>query len=829
MSGREGTGVLDLGGSWGLTWSDGQRGMHPDPTGRDAEVGDAIEACVPGEVHLDLLRAGIIPDPYRGTGVLASRWVEEYVWYYRREFEAPAQVDQAWLVFEQLDLAARVFVNGELAGTHANSFRPCRIEVSSLLVPGTNLVTVEIESGLFHVSDRAGHGYGKYRDVLLHKRHWLRKPQSQFTWDWSTRLVNVGISGAVRLEWTSQPVRLDRLVVLQETDEDLSRARVTVRAFVEGLSDTEVAATLRAQVGDRPPAETEIAVAPGLHAYDMVVEVADPPLWWPAGTGPQTLTRVSATLSSGGVEVGSGERRIGFRHVNVDQPPDRDGGRRFIVRVNGRPIFCKGANLVPADMIFQRIDGARSQRLVDLAVEANFNFLRVWGGGLYESDALYDACDERGVLVWQEFIYACSRYPSTDPGFLDDVAEEARHQVRRLAHHPSLVVWCGNNENEWGMWDWGFDRDVALPDHALYHIVLPRIMSAEDPTRFYQPSSPWSPDGSHPNADHVGDQHPWTVGFANGDFRDYRDLACRFPNEGGILGPTALPTMRECLEGGPEQVDSFAWRIHDNVNAEHAHAMLRQWLGLEPRDLSVEDYTYWAGLLQGEGLREYTENFRRRMFASSSAIFWMYNDCWPATRSWTVVDYNLRRTPSFHPVRRAMAPVSVVVAAEGDEVCIVGVNDGDEAVRGRLRFGLLDVAASQYLLDRSLDVELPANAATPLARVPRDAWGDPSRVIAFAMLDGENGALLARSRLILPLYREVEWPDTEVRVRLDGGEAVFESDAFAWGVCIDLDGDRPLGDNFFDVFPGVPHRIPWAAEEPPRVLAWGNRLGRKTQ
>jgi beta-mannosidase len=566
-----------------------------------------------------------------------------------------------------------------------------------------------------------------------------------------------------------------------------------------------------------------VTVRPGLQVHEIVVPVEEPPLWWPIGLGPQNLAGVQWSLSAGGQNYGQGLRRVGFRHVNVDQPEDPEGGRRFIVRVNGRPVFCKGANWVPADMVMSRTEDRRYQQLVDLAVEANFNFLRVWGGGLYETDDFYEACDERGILVWQEFIFACSRYPTTDPEFLADVRMEATHQVRRLAHHPSLVVWCGNNENEWGAWDWGFEKGVALPDHALYHTVLPRILAAEDPSRFYQPSSPWSPDGSHPNADHVGDQHPWSVGFANRDFRDYRRMAGRFPNEGGVLGPTSLPTMRQCLGGGPEEVGSFAWRIHDNVNGPHADAMVEEWLGLDPYALSVEEYTYWAGLVQGEGLREYCDNFRRRMYATSSAIFWMYNDCWPATRSWTVVDYNLRRTPAFAPVRRAMAPVSVVVAEDGDRIGVFGVNDTDCAVRGRLRFGVLAIATSDYVLDRCSDVELAPNASTLLAEIPRAELRDPRTTAAFAMLE-DGGSLVSRGRLFLPRYHEIAWPEAEVRVRVENGEAVFESDSFAWGVCIDLDGDRPLADNFFDVWPGIPHRLPWSEARAPRVLHVGNAL-----
>lgn len=828
MSEESGVRTLDLSGEWKLTWSDGQRGCVPDPVVAAPE--GMIDAQVPGEIHLDLWRAGVISDPYAGLGCLEARWVEEYIWYYRREFDAPEDLERAWLVFEELDLTARVYLNGELIGSHHNFFRPCWIDVSKRVLPGRNLLVVQIESGLYEVSDRQGAGYGinqHHRHVELTKRHWLRKPSFQFTWDWSTRLINVGISGPVRLEWTEQPVRLDRVVALAATDEDLRHARVTVRAFAEGLSDVPVDCRLEATVEGGTTVGADIKVAPGLHSYEVVLDVQDPDLWWPIGVGPQSLSEVTATISTGDRVIGSAIKRVGFRTVRFDQSPDPAGGTRFILEVNGRPVFCKGANLVPSDMIMQRIDRNRYEKLVDLAVEANFNFLRVWGGGLYEPDDFYDLCDERGILVWQEFSFACSRFPATDPGFYDEVKLEATHQVRRLAHHASLIAWCGNNEIEEGYWNWGFDRGVVFPDYSLYHLVLPRILAQEDPTRYYQPSSPWSPDGTNPRNDMVGDQHPWTVGFANGDFRDYRKMISRFPNEGGIQGPTALATMRECLQGGPEQVHSFAWRIHDNSNGPHADVMLDLWLGLDSSSLRVEEYTYWAGLIHGEGLREYCENFRRRMFSSACAAFWMYNDCWPATRSWTIVDYRLRRTPAFAPVQRAMAPVAIVVAEDPDAIRVFGVNDTNETIEGHLRYGLLELGGA-YPLDRETGAVLQPNASTLLAEFALTEWSD-QQAIAFGLLTDSDGRLISRGRLIRPLFKDIDWPESKLDVRVEGGVAIFESDTFCWGVCLDLEGEEPLADNFFDVWPGVPHAISWAGSEPPRVLRVGNTLPQVAQ
>jgi beta-mannosidase len=479
-------------------------------------------------------------------------------------------------------------------------------------------------------------------------------------------------------------------------------------------------------------------------------------------------------------------------------------------------------------MIFARLDRSRYATLVDRALEAHFNLLRIWGGGLYESDDLYDLCDERGVLLWQEFIFACAKYPVHDEQFLADVRREATYQVRRLASHPSLIVWCGNNEMEEGAHHWGYEKGIAHPDYALFHLVLPVIVKQEDGGRYYQPSSPFSPDHESPRRSDMGDQHPWTVGFADTDFRKYRDMASRFPNEGGILGPTALPTVLACLPDGQRRPHSLAWRVHDNGVAAwggdmpYPDAMLMQWLGKSIREMSIEDYVYWAGVVQGEGLTEYIRNFRRRMFDTSSAIFWMYNDCWPATRSWTVVDYYLRRTPAFHPVRRACRPLAVALAHSDNKIQVYGVNEGD-VWRGELRWGLFALAGG-YPLDLRRAVTLPANASTLLAEFDAGLWerlGHRTHA-AFAIL-ARQGAEVARDRLFLPYFKEMAWPKPEIHVRREAGRAIFESAAFAWRVCLDLTGEAALPDNFFDLFPGVPTVLEWPdALGEPVVLRIGN-------
>ena len=826
---------ISLNGTWELRWLDGQRGGDVERVlGTNPDQRLAMQARVPGEVHLDLARAGIIDEPNDGLSVLQARWVEECIWLFRRAFAAPplARGERAFLTLEALDLAATIYVNGQEAGRHANSFYPCRLDVTDKLVKGENVVVVSIDSGLYYAGDKPASGYASTPAGLLHRRHWLRQMQGGFGWDFAPRLLNVGIRGAVFLE-ICRSVQVEDFAATAVVSDDLSEGRVTVRVHVNGIATQAVAGTLAATAAGAT-ASAAVEIQPGPQCLKLSLRVSQPELWWPAGHGAQRLYDLHATLSVGEQEFRL-TRKIGFRRVEVDQSPHPAGGRYFIIRVNNKPIFCKGSNLAPADLIRSRLDRCRYEMLVDRAREAHLNFLRINGVGLYESDDFYELCDQHGILLWQEFTFACAKYPIHDENFLGDVRREAAYQVRRLASHPSLIVWCGSNELEWGAWDWGYDKGVAYADYALYHLVLPRIVREEDGTRFYQPGSPFSPDGQHPNRDDMGDQHPWGLGMANTDFRGYRTWTCRFADEGGFLGPTPVPTVQACLQGaaghpmdaGDSPAASFAFEYHDNSFSSHGKDRRQQdifvqdFLGKSVAGMGVEDFVYWVGLLQGEALSEYARNFRRRMFDCAAAVNWSFNETWPSTRGWSIVDYFGRRMPSFYPYRRALAPVIVVVAVEGECVCVLGVNDGPE-LTADLRYGLFSLAG-EYPLNHRRTVRLAGNASTVLAELPLAAWKDAGETThgAFALLT-RDGNELARDRLFLPFFKDLAWRRAEVRARREGSKAIFESDVFAWRVCLDLDG-REMPDNFFDLLPGIPTALDWPGRlGEPQVVRVGN-------
>ena len=385
--------TLSLNGDWKLLHSDGERGRAEYALAETIQPERYLAAQVPGSVHLDLMRAGLIDDPALGLNSLKARWVEECIWAYRREFDftAPAAPTAVWLVLECLDLNAKIYLNGQQVGQHNNAFVPCRLEVSRFLRTGKNWITVIIESGIIGAGDKLSTGVGS-KDAYhfgqnLHKQHWLRKPAYQFGWDWTARLGNVGISGDVTLEWSEETaLRLDTLVPLVQVHEDLQTATVTVRARVENSGSTLQKVQLQAAIPELDwTADTAFEVEPGCHILEVVRDITGFALWWPTGAGEAILYSLAAHVLVDEVRLDYAPKRIGFRHVRVNQDPHPDGGNYCIVEVNHRRIFLKGANSIPADMILARVEDSRYRALIDRAVEANFNFLRVWGGGVYES------------------------------------------------------------------------------------------------------------------------------------------------------------------------------------------------------------------------------------------------------------------------------------------------------------------------------------------------------------------------------------------------------------------------------------------------------------
>ncbi len=800
---------INLNGTWKCKHAGGYRGGEGEWPGLQRWI-PTYDITVPGTVQEAMEH--LTGDVHLGHNVLNARWIEEESWLLTRHFTISeddlADGKRVRLVLNSILLYANVFINGKQIGEHHNFYTPFRPDITDHVVVGENKLDIKLESGLLaNAFKPAGDGHGCRREQAM-RRSFCRSPQSAFEWDWSPRLLNVGICGDAYLEVGH--VFANEASVYHDLNDDYSEATLRVRQFL--FAPAERTVRVCATVIETGDSATWESPALGEPYAALTLKIQSPKLWQPRNHGePYRYTlRMTVTDVATGALVSEVDRKVGLRRVEIDQSPLATGGRLFRLMINGHQVFAKGANMIPLDILFSRYDRAAYEVVIDRAVEANFNALRVWGGGIYETDDFYDLCDQRGLVVWQDFIGACANYPANDRDFVMNYRAEIAYNLRRMSPYASAVIYCGNNEIDWQM-QAGFLLHTYTCA-ALYYSMVPKIMYAEGDNHYYQPSSPFSPDGGEANDDSMGDQHPWSIGFGDRDYFKYRKMDSRFPNEGGILGPTSLPNMMAALSEGQEYMHSFDFKVHDNSIADQERCaperLLEEKLGMVTGlgEMSIPDYVYYGGFLQGEGLTEYILNFRRRMSTTTdSAIFWMYEDCWPATRSWTIVDYLRNRTPSFLPVKRAFAPMVIDIVEDGKGgFDIYGVNEYLTEQKAVLRYAAVAPAAKgNEVAWNEIAVTLPANASIVIAHL--DA---PRGTIPCAQLQDEDGKIIARRRWVDKPYNELGLPAADIRVNVKDGVATYECDTLALGVCLDLDGDdADLSDNFFDLFPGVPYKV----------------------
>jgi beta-mannosidase len=620
-----------------------------------------LAASVPGHVHTDLVAAGVIADPFARRFELGCQWVDEERWVYRTHFDfrpddaLPARV----LHFAGLDSIASVWLDGQKLAEHDNMFVALELDVTERLHAGRHELRIELEPAVAVGRERrarylASEGL-RENVVRFDERAFVRKAQYMYGWDWGPRLVSAGIWRPVTL--VEHAGRFLDVLVEQL---HLPNGAVELRIW----SDSDGGGT----------AEHTVAGVGGTCGDGEPVRLDHPELWWPAGLGAQPLLEVTSRLrgADGGV-LDERTTRVGLRRVRLVREPDRNG-ESFELEVNGRRIYCVGANWIPDDSFPARVSGARTRERLERARELNMNMLRVWGGGLYESDEFYAACDELGLLVWQDFPYACSYYPE-DPDSLKAARREARENVRRLRNHPSLVLWCGNNENR-TMFESGWDDAARHPPRyygeRIYEGVLPQVLAELDPTRPYIPTSPWG--GTLSNDGGTGDQHYWDVWHGRGDWKFYADSKARFASEFGFASAPGARAWAKVLPGervAPLVRDADV-RWHDKTLKGYETFLAFVELHY-PAPKTLEEWTYFSQLNQRDALRFGIEHFRRSELCRG-ALIWQLNDCWPA-QSWAVIDSEGDLKAAAFELRRLFAPAFASVVVEGGTVTLVAVLD----------------------------------------------------------------------------------------------------------------------------------------------------------
>jgi beta-mannosidase len=639
--------IQDLSGAWTLS----------DETGEFS-----CSMAVPGDGVTALHQAHLIPDPYWGRNELKLRWIAERDWTLRRwiELSDPRVV----LAIDGLDTVATVRVNGTVVLETANAFRIWRVDLSDVARPGRNEVAVTIHSAPREAAARAAAQpfpvpYIAQNNPIPHG-NMLRKPACDWGWDWNIALVPFGITGGIWLERAEAP-RIERIAIAQEHGE--GTVAVTITAWAENADGQPFRIVFAGQTAEGILEDGGVAV---------IFDVENPSLWWPAGLGPQSLYDLE-------VRVGSdvAHRRIGLRRLELAAEPDA-AGLSFGLRVNGHPVFARGANWIPTDALAGRITEQATRDLLQSAVAANMNTIRVWGGGRYEPDSFYDACDELGLMVWQDFMFSCNLYPST-PDFLEEVGAEVRENVARLHHHACLALWCGDNELI-GALNWfeesKKDRDRYLVSYDRLNRTIETALKETDPTANWWPSSPspgplnfrdaWHEDGS-------GDMHFWSVWHEGRDFDHYRDVKPRFCSEFGFQSYPSMDVIRKFT--GPEDwnIASPVFESHQKNaggNARIAETMFRYFRWPE----RFEDFVWLSQLQQGLAIKTAVTAWRALKPHCQGTLYWQLNDTWPVC-SWSSLDHGGGWKLLHHMARDFFRPVTVVAAPDADGIALVGVND----------------------------------------------------------------------------------------------------------------------------------------------------------
>jgi len=715
----------------------------------------AIPATVPGCVHLDLMAAGLIPDPYLGENERLVTWIGRTDWRYETTFawDGSGADDHVDLVAHGLDTFATIELNGTVLARTQNMHRSYRIPVAALLRVGENVLAVTFAASLTG-AERASEMLGPRPHVNAHPFNAVRKMACNFGWDWGPDLVTAGIWRPLLLEtWAGARIAAVRPLVKVDGTTGSLRAHVDIQRA--GHADDPLKVDV--EVAGMHAAAT---VGPGESSALVEVAVPDVRLWWPHGYGDQPLYPLAVRLAD---DTWSG--RVGFRNVVLDTAAD-EHGTRFALHVNGIPVFARGVNWIPDDCFPSRIGRSRYAELLTQARDANVNVVRVWGGGIYESEDFYDVCDELGLLVWQDFLFACAAYAEEEP-LRGEVVAEAREAVTRLSPHPSLALWNGCNENVWGHEDWGWQEKLHGRTWGLgyYTDVLPSIVAELDPTRPYSPASPYSfAAGRHPNDPAHGSMHIWDV-WNQRDYTAYREYVPRFVAEFGYQGPPTWATLTRAIEDAPRTSDSPAMLAHQKAE-DGAAKLARALQGHLPEPRSFDDWHWATSLNQARAVAYGVEHFRSWSPVCMGAIVWQLNDTWPAV-SWAAVDGDGRRKPLWYALRRSFADRLLTVQPRDGALALVAINDSAQPWQDEVTVSL-HAPDGAVLSDAVVSLDVPPRRTGVLAVPPHVAAH--SRQGCAQVLLAESTSLRAWWHFAEDVDADLRNPDLDVTVeQIDGG------------------------------------------------------------
>ncbi len=802
---------------------------------REANKTEWKPATVPGCVHTDLLANKIIEDPYYRDNEKKQQWIGKTDWEYQTTFDVSAETTRRQnieIVFQGLDTYADVFLNDKLILNADNMFRTWRVAVKNNLSVGANVLRIKFRSPINEILPRMAkldYELPAVNDQGEKTSPYTRKAPYQYGWDWGPRFVTSGVWKPVNLEaWDDA-----RIEDLQIKQNKLSKENADLSAFVEVIAANATDAAIEVENDGKKIAAKQIKLVNGVNKISLDFAMANPKLWYPIGLGEQSLYNFKARLLINKKQVDEQTKRTGLRTLELRQKPD-EYGISFTFVVNGIPVFGRGANWIPADIFPTRITKEKYKTLLTSLKDANMNMLRVWGGGIYEDDYYYDLADEMGILVWQDFMFACSMYPG-DKAFLDNVKHEAIDNVKRLRNHPSIVIWVGNNEIEtawqhWGGWKDKNPSSVWDDYQKIFLRLLPEVLDEYDPSRPYWQSSPSSNFQADSEFQGIGDTHYWQVWHAEKPYKEYEKQFPRFMSEYGFQSFPEIETVKTyTTEEDRKSIETpimLAHQRHPRGNQLVRAYMLREYN--EPKDF--ESFLYVSQVLQAEGIKIGAEHFRRIMPRNMGSLYWQANDCWQVA-SWSGMDYFGRWKALMYYTKRFYAPLLVSPHVDDDGVMnVYVVSDYPEARLAKLSLTLMDLSGKILM---SKDVGLSAEPlkgksyfSLPVTELLKGL--DKKNVFLLAQLKENDGKIVSQNEYFFKPFKELNLarPAIKTEITLSGNnfKITLSTDKLAKSVYLSGFTEGFFKDNYFDLIPGRPLEIEFQSKRGMSVEEFRKKL-----
>jgi beta-mannosidase len=802
---------------------------------RQAGTTNWMPAMVPGTVHTDLLASGKIEDPYYRLNEHKYQWIDKVNWEYRTTFtlpEADLMRQNLRLVFDGLDTYADVYLNDKLVMKADNMFITWKVDVKKYLKTGENELRIYFTSPVIKGLEKQeifGYPLPASNDQSVtggmgpnQVSIFTRKAGYHFGWDWGPRLVTSGIWRPVYLEAWDE-ARINNLNIIEK---NIGKKTVDLVAEVDLETVSGGNYFLNILVNGVNAASAPVQAVKGMSKQRIELQINNPKLWWPNGSGSQPLYKITAQLVSNTDTIQSLSQNIGIRTIKLIRKPDAQGdGESFYFEVNGRPVFAKGANYIPNDVFLPRVSPEKLEFIIKSAAEANMNMLRVWGGGAYESNLFYDLCDKYGIMVWQDFMFACSMYPG-DKDFITSVTQEAEDNVKRLRNHACMALWCGNNEIDvaWAQGHedkgWGWKQEYTASQRetiwraydTIFHHILPSVVAANTDHQPYWQSSPLAGMGKLASyTTNSGDMHYWGVWHGQEPFSDFRKYRARFMSEYGFQSFPEYNSVKKYTLPEDRNIESEVMASHQRSGI--GNLRIKQYMEQDyviPADF--EQFLYVGQLLQADAIKMALLTHRSDMPYCMGSLYWQINDCWPVA-SWSGIDYYGKWKALHYFAREACKNQVINIVPDSTKLTITAISDLVEKTTAELHLKLMDFNG-KLLWSKSLKITMPSNGSAAVYTLN----------LQDLPLNGKENELLLSASLVNDKHEidrqiyyfekpaKLKLPQPGIKTSISSNDNKFIVEITAEKLCKNImlisdNSDVQFSDNFFDLLPGETRQV----------------------